>query len=166
MRPVICIGIEVKGQPWGRAAMPARRTGAAMLVEPNAQPASYPQPAEVPKLAWRLHTSRLPHILSFTPPRRNTEHDAPYWRGQIWININYLALRSLHRYSKTPGPHAAAAGDAYRRLRRALVGNLVTQYHSTGYLWEQYDDESGRGLSSHPFTGWTALLTLAVGEAY
>ena len=100
------------------------------------------------------------------PRRRNTEHDAPYWRGQIWIPINYLALRSLHSYSSLPGPHAAAAGDAYRRLRRALVGNLVTQYHRTGYLWEQYDAGSGKGMSSHPFTGWTALLTLAAGEAF
>lgn len=82
------------------------------------------------------------------------------------MNVNFLALRALHFYAATPGPYAAAAGDAYRGLRGALVTNLVAQYGASGYLWEQYDDGSGAGLSSHPFTGWTALLTLAVAEAY
>lgn len=80
--------------------------------------------------------------------------------------MNFLALRALRHYAAAPGPHAAAAGAAYTGLRAALVGNFVRQYFGTGYLWEQYDDGSGAGLSSHPFTGWTALVTLAAAEAY
>lgn len=53
--------------------------------------------------------------------KRNTEHDPPYWRGQIWANINYLALSALKHYS-VKGPHAARAMDLHIRLKKAYVG--------------------------------------------
>lgn len=30
--------------------------------------------------------------------RSNTDHDPPYWRGAIWMNVNYLAIEAL-RYT-------------------------------------------------------------------
>jgi mannosyl-oligosaccharide glucosidase len=47
----------------------------------------------------------------------NTEHDPPYWRGPIWINVNYLAVRALHHYSVEEGPHRAKAKRVYQELR-------------------------------------------------
>lgn len=41
----------------------------------------------------------------------------------------------------------------YSKLRANVLNNIVRQYHTTGYLWENYDDETGRGKGSHPFTG-------------
>lgn len=94
----------------------------------------------------------------------NTELDAPYWRGQIWLNVNYLALRALKHYSVLPGPNAQQAEVLYNELRRNLLANVQQQYEYSGYLWEQYNDGDGHGLSSHPFTGWTALYALLVGK--
>ena len=90
----------------------------------------------------------------------NTAHDPPYWRGQIWININYLALSALNHYKTVGGPYAERTGQAHAELRQALLSNLASNYAGRGYLFEQYDDSTGRGMSSHPFTGWTALVAL------
>jgi len=69
---------------------------------------------------------------------------------------------------RRPGPHQAAAGAAYRDLRLNVLGNVVKQYSARGggYLWENYDDKSGEGTGSHPFTGWTALVALIAAERY
>lgn len=56
----------------------------------------------------------------------NTEHDGPYWRGPIWCNVNFLALRALHHYSKVGGPHAVTAQHLHAELRSNLLQNLVS----------------------------------------
>ncbi|KAL4523918.1 hypothetical protein Ndes2526B_g08146 [Nannochloris sp. 'desiccata'] len=94
----------------------------------------------------------------------NTKDDPPYWRGPVWINVNYLVLRALRRYEQQGGPYAEHAGRTADDLRSALITNVVEQYSQRGYLYEQYDDENGNGKGCYPFTGWTALLTLIAGE--
>ncbi|XP_025902952.1 mannosyl-oligosaccharide glucosidase [Nothoprocta perdicaria] len=98
--------------------------------------------------------------------QRNTEHDPPYWRGPVWVNVNYLALRALQHYAAQAGPQRARAARLYAELRDNLVGNLFRQYRDSGYLWEHYSDSTGRGQGSHPFTGWSALVVLAMAEQY
>jgi len=92
--------------------------------------------------------------------------DAPYWRGYIWINVNYLALRALHHYSQKDGPYKDEAGKIYRELRDNLLTTLLGEIQRTGYWWEQYDDTTGKGQRCHPFTGWTGLVVNIMAEEY
>ena len=118
---------------------------------------------------------------SFYYGRPNTHHDPPYWRGSIWLNMNYLALQALHYYSKTKGPYQHNATHLYKQLRLNLINNLFREYEQTGYIWESYCDEpdrfklpvsplscarKGQGRGTHPFTGWSSLIVLIMSETY
>lgn len=98
--------------------------------------------------------------------KRNTEHDPPYWRGPIWINMNYRILSALHHYSKENGPYQDKAKAIYTELRSNLIRNIVRNYQQTGFFWEQYDQIKGKGKGAHPFTGWTSLVVLIMAESY
>ncbi|KAI0319816.1 glycoside hydrolase [Amylostereum chailletii] len=90
-----------------------------------------------------------------------------YWKGPIWVQMNYLVLRALYRtYSVQEGPLQAKARQIYTDLRENLVGNIHKEYERTGYVWEQYDATTGEGRRSHPFTGWTSMVTLILSEKY
>ncbi|GJP65120.1 hypothetical protein CLOP_g22023 [Closterium sp. NIES-67] len=119
------------------------------------------------KLLWTDYGLRSLAATSSLYMRRNTEHDPPYWRGPVWINLNYLALSALRFYSSESGPHSSTAGELHRQLRFNLVRNIVGRYQESGYLWEQYDNTAdGRGKGAHPFTGWTALLVLIASDSF
>ncbi|KAF9566233.1 glycoside hydrolase [Agrocybe pediades] len=90
-----------------------------------------------------------------------------YWKGPIWIQMNYLALRALHKtYAAQEGPYQEKAKQIYKELRQNVVDNVVKEYERTGYVWEQYDAINGKGRRSHPFTGWTSLTALILAEKY
>ncbi|GIL64528.1 hypothetical protein Vafri_18422 [Volvox africanus] len=120
-----------------------------------------------PSLLWSPYGLRSLGTTEGLYKKRNTADDPPYWRGQIWININYLVLRALSHYGASNGSEVGrVAAAAHDELRLRLLKTLVRNYHQNGYLYEQYDDETGRGVSSHPFTGWTALVTLIAAQEY
>ncbi|KAL0803320.1 hypothetical protein ABMA28_017199 [Loxostege sticticalis] len=119
-----------------------------------------------PGLLWSPYGLRSLSKSSPLYMKRNTEHDPPYWRGQIWININYLALSSLKYYANAPGPHMDRARELHSRLKNNVVRNILSEYRRTGYLWEQYSGEDGRGSGCRPFNGWTALIPLIMAEEY
>ena len=119
-----------------------------------------------PKLLWTPYGLRS---LSTDAPlynARNTEHDPPYWRSPVWININFLAIKSLRAYAKQGGKIGGVAQDKYNKLRQAVIENVMRQYWRTGYVWEQYSDSSGEGKGCRPFTGWSSLVVLIMAEEY
>eukprot|EP01062_Namystynia_karyoxenos_P055007 TRINITY_DN4566_c0_g1_i1.p1 TRINITY_DN4566_c0_g1~~TRINITY_DN4566_c0_g1_i1.p1 ORF type:complete len:980 (+),score=237.83 TRINITY_DN4566_c0_g1_i1:96-2942(+) len=95
--------------------------------------------------------------------QHNAPGDEPYWRGYIWWCMNYLAASSLRHYAGLGSADAAAAHD---QLRDRLVATTVGDFSKTNYLWEQYDDTTGRGRRSYPFTGWTALVANVIAGQY
>eukprot|EP00249_Psilotum_nudum_P013497 c24364_g2_i3 orf=369-2918(-) len=119
------------------------------------------------KLLWTEYGLRSLATTSSMYMKFNTEHDPPYWRGPIWINLNFLVLASLHHYSEEPGPHKSNATHLYMQLRENLIRNIVERFYESGYLWEQYDNTAyGKGKGSYPFTGWTSLILLVMAELY
>ncbi|VDM31206.1 unnamed protein product [Hydatigera taeniaeformis] len=132
-----------------------------------------PNSPRLPSLLQRLvHPALLsPHglrSLALTSPlynHANTENDPPYWRGAVWININYLAVEALKYYAQhpdTPPQVAEKAANLRKRLTATIVDTVLNELNRTGSTWERYDDQTGRGLGGHPFNGWTALISLVM----
>lgn len=119
-----------------------------------------------PDILWSNYGLRSLSKQSPMYMKRNTDDDPPYWRGQIWINMNYLALKALYHYASQPGPYIDDAKRIYTELRHNVVRNIFNQYKKSGYVWEQYNDVSGEGSGCKPFNGWTALVVLIMAEQY
>lgn len=101
-----------------------------------------------------------------------------YWRGPIWINMNYLAVMRLkvstsgtmnhniiseantllQEYGSVEGPHQKTAADLYKRLRKNVVENVYKVWKETGFAWEQYEQETGKAKGVQHFLGWTSLV--------
>ncbi|KAI5290531.1 Processing alpha glucosidase I [Ascosphaera aggregata] len=84
--------------------------------------------------------------------------DENYWRGPIWINMNYLVLKNMLDIARAEGPHREKARKIYNDLRRALVDTVFKSWKETGFAWEQYNPEDGHGQRTQHFTGWTSLV--------
>ncbi len=99
--------------------------------------------------------------LSKTDSLYHTGED--YWRGNIWLNINFLVLRGLYKFYKQSSPEAE---ELYKKIRRNLVKAVFDEWKISKMFFEQYSDKNGRGLRAHPFNGWTSLILNIITERY
>ncbi len=86
-----------------------------------------------------------------------------YWRSPIWMNMNYLILKSLlstATSSVAPTKVKTQATKIYSELRKNLVDNVFSEWQETGFAWEQYNPETGDGQRTQHFTGWTSLVVV------
>ncbi len=70
-----------------------------------------------------------------------------YWRGPVWINVDWLLMRGLERYG---------FDEQASYLRQTIIGLIENEgFH------EYFDPISGKGHGSG-FFSWTAALFLDV----
>lgn len=119
---------------------------------------------EKPDLLWTDYGLRSLATTSPLYMKSNTPSSPPYWRGAIWINMNYMVVQALRHYGEIDGRYQAQSKSLYYKLKSVLVKNMFKQYESSGYIWEQYNDKTGNGQRAHPFSGWSALISLIMSE--
>ncbi|KAB2581295.1 Glycoside hydrolase family 63 [Lasiodiplodia theobromae] len=84
--------------------------------------------------------------------------DENYWRSPVWMCINYLVVARLLETAQSTSPHAKRAAKMYTELRKNLVETVYESWKETGFAWEQYNPETGKGQRTQHFTGWTSLV--------
>ncbi len=81
-----------------------------------------------------------------TQSQMSPEYDPEcYWRGPVWINLNWMMIKGLELYGKTE----LATSLAHQTLR------LVSEHG----FYEYFNPTTGKGLGSDSFS-WTAALVL------
>lgn len=64
-----------------------------------------------------------------------------YWRGPIWINLNYLVLRGARKFY----PNNELAMNLYDRLKENIVRTVGRNFIQKGFFFENFNCEAGLG---------------------
>jgi hypothetical protein len=110
-------------------------------------------PVVLPDLPDSLAASLVAQATSerFGFPVTSYDRTAPdfdplrYWRGPVWINVNWLLLRGLRAHG-------------YRDEARALRAAMLELIDRSG-CYEYFDPNTGEGIGTAEFS-WTAALAL------
>lgn len=92
-----------------------------------------------------VHIDESTWMVPSFDPREAGFLSTNYWRGPIWINVNWVLYRGLRRYGYEPRAE---------RLKEAIV-----EIPRRSGFFEHYDPHTGRGHGAERFA-WTAALVL------
>jgi len=99
-------------------------------------------------------------LLSLSPRDGNFGKSEDYWRGNIWANINLLAIGSLGEYGKrlaTSEPDLSRRMNALSaRLRSGWLSHAISAWKFSNGPREYLRPGNGEGGGVYPFAGWTA----------
>jgi mannosyl-oligosaccharide glucosidase len=73
-------------------------------------------------------------------------------------SLGTSADASRQKIAQQKGPHQTQATKLYTDLRKNLVDTVYESWKETGFAWEQYNPETGKGQRTQHFTGWTSLV--------
>ena len=100
------------------------------------------------------------------PTMSETEQEA-LEAGDVWWEADlFTGNPDWQQLLNTPKPELTAEEQAFMDGPVEELCNMLDEWKRTGYLWEQYDPQSGRGQRTHPFNGWSSLALLALAEIY
>lgn len=74
---------------------------------------------------------------------------------RILIKVHVTPQQNV---AQQDGPFQAKAKKTYTSLRKNLVENIYNSWKETGFAWEQYNPDTGKGQRTQHFTGWTSLV--------
>ncbi|ETS83073.1 hypothetical protein PFICI_04949 [Pestalotiopsis fici W106-1] len=111
-----------------------------------------------PNKLWSPHGLR-----SLSADDANYHTDEDYWRGAVWMNINVLAVLRLRDIGQDDNAQGVRARRLAADLRTRVIDTVCRSWEKTGFVWEQYNDQTGEGQRSRAFTGWTASIILLMG---
>lgn len=100
--------------------------------------------------------------LSISDKHYGTEEN--YWRGAVWMPINYMVLRACKLYYWDDDEVGSQVRALYETLRNNLITSVHRNYKESGYLFENYYE--GKGHRGFPFYGWTSLITNIITQKY
>lgn len=84
---------------------------------------------------------------------------------------NYLNIDNLSQVLETSEfdtsiKQLSDAKAIYQKIRQGMVSAVYQNWKKDHIIWEQYDNQSGKGLMTSPFTGWSTLVLLILTETY